>query len=76
MKNLHDKMQHCFSESTMMLLKKVGSISKHMDYKAYLVGGTVRDLFLSKENLDIDIVIEGDAIHVERQYKNSHDSSL
>ncbi|MCX5666256.1 MAG: hypothetical protein NT036_04340 [Candidatus Omnitrophica bacterium] len=63
MKNLHDKMQHCFSESTMMLLKKVGDISKRMDYKAYLIGGTVRDLFLCKENLDIDIVIEGDAIH-------------
>ena len=47
-----------------MLLKKVGAISKHMGYKAYLIGGTVRDLFLCKENLDIDIVIEGDAIHL------------
>lgn len=48
----------------MMLLKKVGAISKHMGCKAYLVGGTVRDLFLHEENLDIDIVIEGDAIHL------------
>ena len=48
----------------MMLLKKVGAISKHMGYKAYLIGGTVRDLFLCKENLDIDIVIEGDAIYL------------
>ncbi|MDO8536505.1 MAG: hypothetical protein Q7S30_05830 [Candidatus Omnitrophota bacterium] len=62
MKNLHDKMEQCFSQSTMMLLKKVGAISKQMNYKAYLIGGTVRDLFLSKENLDIDIVVEGDAI--------------
>ena len=46
-----------------MLLKRVSVISKHMGYKAYLIGGTVRDLFLCKENLDIDIVIEGDAIH-------------
>lgn len=46
-----------------MLLKKVRTISKHMGYKAYLVGGTVRDLLLGMENLDIDIVIEGDAIH-------------
>jgi len=62
MKNLHDKMQHCFSESTMMLLKRVGAIGKDMGCKVYLIGGTVRDLFLHKENLDIDIVIEGDAI--------------
>jgi tRNA nucleotidyltransferase (CCA-adding enzyme) len=62
MKNLHEKMQQCFSQSTMMLLKKVGSTSKHMGYKAYLVGGTVRDLFSCNENLDIDIVIEGDAV--------------
>jgi tRNA nucleotidyltransferase (CCA-adding enzyme) len=64
MKNLHDKMQQCFSQSTMMLLKRVGATSKHMGCKAYLIGGTVRDLFLHKENLDIDIVIEGDAIHL------------
>ncbi|MDP3730137.1 MAG: hypothetical protein Q8R14_01245 [Candidatus Omnitrophota bacterium] len=62
MKNLQDKMSVCFSQSTMMLLKKVGDVAKHMGCKAYLIGGTVRDLFLHKENLDIDIVIEGDAI--------------
>jgi len=62
MKNLNEKMQECFSQSTMMLLKKVGVTAKHMGYKAYLIGGTARDLFLCKENLDIDIVIEGDAI--------------
>ena len=62
MRNLSDKMQECFSQSTMMLLKKVGVVSKQMGYRAYLIGGTVRDLFLCKENLDIDIVIEGDAI--------------
>ncbi|MDP2929671.1 MAG: hypothetical protein Q8O01_06405 [Candidatus Omnitrophota bacterium] len=62
MKNLHDKMHHCFSQSTMILLKGVGVLSKHMGCKAYLVGGTVRDLLLGMESLDIDIVIEGDAI--------------
>ena len=57
----------------MMLLKKVGDVSKHMGCKAYLIGGTVRDLFLSKENLDIDIVIEGDAIHLgERLARELH----
>ena len=62
MKNMNEKMQRCFSEATMTLLKRIGALSKHMGYKAYLVGGIVRDLLLGSENLDIDIVIEGDAI--------------
>jgi tRNA nucleotidyltransferase (CCA-adding enzyme) len=62
MKNLHDKMHACFSQSTMILLKRIGALSKHLGYKAYLIGGTVRDLLLGTENIDIDIVIEGDAI--------------
>ena len=62
MKNVSEKMQECFSHGTMSLLKHIGALSKSMGYKAYLVGGTVRDLLLGVENLDIDIVIEGDAI--------------
>jgi tRNA nucleotidyltransferase (CCA-adding enzyme) len=73
MRNMHDQMQRCFSQSTMMLLKKVGAVGKDMGSGAYLVGGTVRDLFLCKENLDIDIVIEGDAIHMgERLARELH----
>ena len=62
MKNLQEAMRTCFSQSTMILLKRVGALSRQMGYKAYLVGGTVRDLLLGMESLDIDIVIEGDAI--------------
>jgi tRNA nucleotidyltransferase (CCA-adding enzyme) len=29
--------------------------------RAYIVGGIVRDLFLGRDNLDLDIVVEGDA---------------
>lgn len=62
MRNVSEKMQACFSQATMILLKKVGHLSKSLNYKAYLIGGTVRDLLLGHESLDIDIVIEGDAI--------------
>lgn len=37
----------------------------------YLVGGIVRDLVLGKRNLDLDIVVEGDAIELVRSL--SHD---
>ncbi len=32
------------------------------NYKVYLVGGFVRDLILGVENLDLDVVVEGDGI--------------
>ena len=34
-----------------------------MGYGAYAVGGFVRDLLLRHDNLDIDVVVEGDGIH-------------
>ncbi len=33
-----------------------------LNYKVYLVGGIVRDIILGRNNLDLDIVIEGNAI--------------
>jgi len=37
-------------------------ISERLGYKAYLVGGFVRDLILGVSNLDMDIVVEGDGL--------------
>jgi tRNA nucleotidyltransferase (CCA-adding enzyme) len=34
--------------------------------KLYLVGGAVRDLLLEKPNLDLDLVVEGDAVELAR----------
>ncbi|MBE9504342.1 MAG: CBS domain-containing protein [Proteobacteria bacterium] len=44
------------------ILEKVGTRADEMGINAYLVGGFVRDLLLGRENLDIDIVVEGDGI--------------
>ncbi len=44
-------------------LKDMGASAEGMGCRVYAVGGFVRDLFLRRENLDVDIVIEGrDAI--------------
>ena len=43
-------------------LKAVGEVADDSGFKAYLVGGIVRDLILRVANLDIDIVVEGDGI--------------
>lgn len=44
------------------ILKTTGAVAQEMGINAYLVGGFVRDLLLSYDNLDIDIVVEGDGI--------------
>lgn len=44
------------------ILEKAGTRADKMGINAYLVGGFVRDLLLGRENLDIDIVVEGDGI--------------
>jgi len=44
------------------ILKNSGKLAERLEYKAYAVGGFVRDLLLRRPNLDIDIVVEGDGI--------------
>ncbi len=44
------------------LLQEIGMFGEETAQPAYVVGGFVRDLLIGRENLDIDIVIEGDAV--------------
>jgi tRNA nucleotidyltransferase (CCA-adding enzyme) len=48
------------------LLRLSGEVAEDLGFNAYLVGGSVRDLLRGEENLDIDIVIEGDGISFAR----------
>ncbi len=47
---------------TKALLGKVGCLAEHRGEAAYAVGGFVRDLFLGKAVMDIDITVEGDGV--------------
>lgn len=49
------------------LLGEFGQIGDQLGVGVYAVGGFVRDLLLRKNNLDIDIVVEGDGILFARQ---------
>ncbi len=50
-------------EPVLNLLYEIGEVGGK---NAYLVGGFVRDLLLKRSSLDIDIVVEGDAIQVAK----------
>ncbi|AER66903.1 Polynucleotide adenylyltransferase region [Thermovirga lienii DSM 17291] len=51
------------------LLAKLGGRAEEMRLKAYIVGGFVRDLLLGRENEDLDVVIEGDAIEFIKSWE-------
>jgi tRNA nucleotidyltransferase (CCA-adding enzyme) len=46
------------------VIREAGEEAGDRQLSAYIVGGFVRDILLNKRNLDLDIVIEGDAIHL------------
>lgn len=44
------------------LLEKIATVADRLQVGVYLVGGFTRDLLLRKQNLDIDLVVEGEGI--------------
>jgi tRNA nucleotidyltransferase (CCA-adding enzyme) len=48
------------------LLKEIGQTATKSRTQAFLVGGMVRDLLVGSPTIDLDIVIEGDAISLAR----------
>ena len=49
-------------------LEEIGKLSKKLGYSTYLVGGIVRDIVMSKKSLDIDLIVEGDAVKLSKEY--------
>ena len=49
------------------LLKQASELAQEMGYPLYVVGGFVRDLLLGVPNLDMDLVVEGEAIRLARR---------
>ncbi len=58
------------------LLKDAGICAKKMGFEAYAVGGLVRDLFLRRDNLDVDLVIEGSGIDFASGFSAGHNARL
>lgn len=56
------------------LLKEVGELAERLHFRAYTVGGFVRDLLFRHPNLDIDVVIEGDGIEFARAFAEEHNA--
>jgi tRNA nucleotidyltransferase (CCA-adding enzyme) len=67
-RNIVKFMKERLSKRLVDILKTLGKVADEKGYRAYVVGGFVRDLFLYRVNEDIDIVIEGDGIAFAKKY--------
>ncbi len=61
-RNVNNILVETLPKEVIILLKRIGEVALQNGYTAYAVGGFVRDVLLHEENLDLDIVIEGDGI--------------
>ena len=61
-RNVLQLMSEVLDKELIMLLQSIGEVAEDSGFKAYSVGGFVRDLLLKHKNLDLDIVVEGDGI--------------
>ena len=67
-KNMAAMLKERLPRKIINVLKDLGHVADLLGYNAYLVGGLVRDVFLKRENLDVDIVIEGDGIKFAHEF--------
>lgn len=71
-KNVTGVMAEQLPRDVIDLLKDFGELAESLGYKAYAVGGFIRDLLLRRSNLDIDIVVEGDGIGFARAFAEKY----
>ena len=67
-KNLAAVLKERLPRRVIELLKEFGRVADLMGSNAYLVGGLVRDVLLKRDNLDVDIVIEGDGFEFAQEF--------
>ncbi|MBI5604032.1 MAG: CBS domain-containing protein [Deltaproteobacteria bacterium] len=75
-KNIAYLMEERLPKRIIDLLKSFGEVADSLGYNAYTIGGFIRDLILKFDNLDIDIVIEGDGIKFAQEYAKRYPARI
>jgi tRNA nucleotidyltransferase (CCA-adding enzyme) len=65
--SIAEAMARTLPEGLLTLLRQVGATASELGYPLYAVGGFVRDLLLGQPNLDVDLVVEGEAATLARR---------
>lgn len=66
------QMEEQLPKRIVRMLRDLGVVAEKMGVNAYVVGGFARDILLRRENLDVDVVIEGDGIEFARKVAFKH----
>ncbi|MEJ2726381.1 MAG: CBS domain-containing protein, partial [Deltaproteobacteria bacterium] len=75
-KNMAAMLKERLPRKIIARLKSLGQVADSLGYNAYLVGGLVRDILLRRDNLDVDIVIEGDGIKFAHEFGARHEARV
>ena len=73
---LIDKLHTQLTPEARSIFDAIIQYAARSNLRAFLVGGTVRDLLLDREGLDVDVTIEGDAIALAREVAASTGAKL
>ena len=63
-----DKWLLKLDKRSLAIVTLVGQLAEDLGFKAYLVGGPVRDLMLGHKNIDLDITTEGSGIRLAEAF--------
>lgn len=71
-KNIAKQMKERLPERITEVLAEAGNVADDLGFNIYAVGGFVRDIILGFENLDVDIVVEGDGIKFAKAFASRY----
>ena len=74
--NLGNKIAQYLPAVLVKFIHTAGDIASSQEGVLYLVGGAVRDLILGKDILDMDLVVEGNAIQLAKSVAEEEKSTL
>lgn len=74
--NLVDLLKRSLDSSLLDLIHRIADESSALGFPIHLVGGSVRDLMLSRPIVDLDLTLEGDAIKLARTLVKKYGGDL
>lgn len=75
-RNIVQNLSNRVSPQIFEYLRSAGEVADEIGYKAYVVGGFVRDIMLNRKNEDIDIVIEGNGITFAKEFARRYGARI
>ncbi len=70
------RMEAAFPAPLLTLIRNIGAEASELGSQVYFVGGLVRDLLLSQPIVDVDLVVEGDAIALCAQLTRTYGGDM